>query len=252
MTNIECWPKLKLYDLITSIKDGICDVNSINDSHVYLTKEINIPINDFLESILKKEVVDDYIKEKIKDIDFFMNDHLYQGCLIYGSGHAKDYTFWKDLLEMIKECVSHARTDIRNSNDIPENLRPTILNLIKKGRETNLQIKLLFIFTHNKKIKAYFYNAPEKIHILSLKLSLKYIKANLSMRREEFFDGVKIYFFDRPDDISEEFTKKLEQDLKYTYPIAILCKRKETYERLLQFTENVKLTREFIIQDSWM
>jgi hypothetical protein len=182
-----------------------------------------------------------------------MNEFLYQGCIIYGKGITKNKKLWKDIITSINFSVYMGRADIKTASGLPESLRPTELNLIKKGnKEVLSDIRILFVFSHNNSIKSYFYSRDDWIHILRPKLSLKFLKQHRNLKREDFIEGIRIFYVDSIDEIDEGFRRKIEKCSELNEPICILCKDNKTFDRLIFFADSVELERDFIVQDTWV
>jgi hypothetical protein len=273
MCIIGCGPKLKIIDFVKALRDELIDLDNLNSS-IYNVQQIKISLDELTSELNKRSkqknkkldsidgeffrsIIKPYIRKKIKNIQFFWNDYLYQGCVIYCKGTVRnklEEELLDELMNHVNFSVYFGRKDIKvNANDkLPASLRPTNLNLLKIGDNLDIDIRLLFIASHNKCIRSYFYNNDSWIHILNPQLSTKYLKHNKNLKREDYEDEVKIYFFDSVDEINESFIKELEEeDKKRFIPIAILCKGKNVFEKLKKINKE-SLSRMIIVQNSWI
>jgi hypothetical protein len=260
MCIIGCAPKLKFYDFLRSVRDQITDLDNIN-SPVYHIEQIKILKEEIIKLISDEktkefdkinETIKSFIRQKIKKVNFFMNDFLYQGCLIYCKGKTYDEDIWTQILTTINFSVYHGREDVKTISNSVASLRPTNLNLISKGKKDELDIRLIFVFSHNKYIKSYFYSREDWIHLMCPKLSIKYLKQNKDMKRDDWDDGIKTFFIDSLEEIDSSFIEKLKEYDECNYPITILCKGKEVFKELKNLNDEIKLKRWIVTQGSWI
>jgi hypothetical protein len=246
MCIIGCSPKLKLYDFAISVNDGFVDLDNINSS-MYHISQIKIPTEKIIE-FKDKELLDSYIKELIKPVNFFMNDYLYQGCIVYCKGTTKSIKqkeILEEILKIINFSIYHGRSDIKSKKGYLESLRPTNLNLIEISNKLNLDIRLLFVFSTNKCIKSYFFSRDDWIHIIEPKLTTKYLKQNKHIKREDYDKGFRIFFIESIDEINKAFINKLNPEYG---SIAILCKNNKVLKKL----KEMKLKGEVVALSTWI
>jgi hypothetical protein len=260
MCIIGCTKKLKLNDLITGIVDEVIDIDTIKKTRSYYIQSITLSSKEIKQIISKgydkkvEEKISAYVRSKIKEIQFFMNDYLYQGCIILGRGKTQDEKLWERILIKAVNLsgIYYGREDIK-VDKFPASLRPCSINLIKKGKfNEDPKITLHFVASHNRLMKSYFYDREDWIHIISPKLSIKFLKQNKDLKREDWKDGIKVFYFDDPEEIDEKFKIRLKKETKQTHPIAVLIKGKDTFMRIKEFSKNIKLNRMWVIQGSWI
>lgn len=250
MCIIGCSPKLKIYDLVRSIRDEITDIDNIS-SKFYEIEQLKISFDKILKLIgneLNEKSENNlrrYIRQKIKEVNFFRDEYTYQGCIIYAKGEVCNKIEINELINNINFSVYHGRKDITNPDY--KSLRPTNLSLITLSKKNNLDIRLLFVFAHNKYIKSHFYSRDDWIHIFSHSTYKKYIKYNKNINEEELWDdGIKVFLLNNTNQINDEFKKRLKTESKLAHPIAILCKNKKIFKEISEFTEDMKLSRWFV------
>ncbi|MCF7860947.1 hypothetical protein K9M79_01785 [Candidatus Woesearchaeota archaeon] len=226
---------MKFYDLFRSVKDGIIDLDNLPQQDSYIVNSIKVDLKHINDDGLEKHIIN-----KINNIGLYRNEYIYQGCLVVGKGPKQ----MNDLLCKISQAVHIS------NKDFPKNtFRAT--HYYKKAQDP-ASVTLHFIFSHNRFIKSYFYARDDWIHILTPKLTTKFIKQNKDIKREDWRDGVRIFYLEESDEIDEKFKRKLKKESKGCYPIAILVKWKRTYERIKEFEKNIKLNRQMIFQGSWV
>jgi len=229
MCIIGCAPKARFYEeFYSKLNDNKLTLNDLKKDKTFFIDETDIPIRKIVEGLddnLSEETegslkfpvhswdatINKEIRELIKKVGFSKNDYIYQGCLIYVKGKVKDIEKWDHIASTINFAVYHGREDLKPSDsNFPYSLRPSTLTKLEQG-DLNFPetIKLLFVFSHNSKIKGYFYARDDWIHIMDEKMSLKFLKQNKNLNYEDEIDNTKIFYIQEIDDITDEFKKKV-------------------------------------------
>jgi hypothetical protein len=271
MCIVGCAPKEALYDFLESLKDDLIDLDNLSNQK-YNVQQLKLSMNLIMEKInpiIKDkinitdekeslaEIIDPYIKEIIKEIKFFMNDYLYQGCIIYSKGTVRskqEKELWDTIMTIIDSAIYNGREDIKMypEDTFPASLRPTDLKIIKIGEKDDIDIRLLFVSSHNNFIKSYLYSRTDWIHVINPKLSLKYLKQNRDLKHEDLREGVKILYIDHEEEIDEEFRRKLIELEDEKDPLCILCNNDKVFDRITFLLETIKPKREWAVQKSWI
>jgi hypothetical protein len=240
MCIVGCAPKEALYDYKN---------NPELNKELFHIEEISLSSLNLKE--ISKEELQNFVKESLKKINFYMNDYLYQGCIIQGIGTSKNAEYWANILSDINRTIYMGREDIKVGN-FPAALRPTEYNHIVNGSKESVQISIRFIFSHNKSIKSYLFSRTDWIHVICPKLSLKYLKQNKDLKHEDCREGVNILYLAHKEDIDESFRRRLTDLEKKDKHLCILCNNDEVFERILYLLERIETKREWAIQDSWI
>lgn len=124
-------------------------------------------------------------------------------------------------------------------------LRITTLNRSKVKLKTNSDIKISFVFSHDKHIRSYFYARDDWIHVFHPKATKKYLKYNNNLATE-FFDGnIKVIHPQIVSMIDSNFEKQIKKNILDINPIAILCDNNTIFRKILDL-DSKKYDRAFI------
>jgi len=161
-----CSPKLRFFDdIFFKLKENKITLNDIKKDESFIIHDINIPIEKYIS--LNDEDKDKLIKELISDENFFYNEYVFIGTLIFSEGKVKDIDLWEKVLNNINFSVYHGRSDVtyefvdfdNEKVTFPYSLRPVTLGLFKKGHMKYPDyITINFFYSHNSKIKGYMYS----------------------------------------------------------------------------------------------
>lgn len=198
------------------------------------------------DEIRSTQGLKEFIRDKIQEINFFTNSHLYQGCLIQAKGKSPEPAYWEEKLDLISSAIYMGRDDVC-IGDSPASLRPAHSNQIVQSPVEDVTVDVSFIFSPNRSIKSYLYSREDGVHIICPKLSLKYLKQNRDLKHDESREGVRILYVELSDQIDENFRRLIE---KHQGPLCILCNNDNVYHRLLEFMEHTG--KEWAAQDSWV
>jgi hypothetical protein len=243
-----CAPKLKARDLIVGITDEIVNLNNIPSNNVYKIHQVKIPFNDIKNLIGEnsEEDLKKYIKKLIKKINFVKEDYLYQAGIIYAKGtFVKKEEFYK-ILTTINLGVYYGREGNFKISDNSTSLRPCQINLVKEGKNNCLDIRLLFVFSHERYIKSYLYYREDWIQILTPKMSAKYLKHNKKLKKENWDQGVNVHFIENYKINKDKFLKELKKEIEWGHPIAFVCKNERIYDKLNVILAKLKITRRIV------
>jgi hypothetical protein len=254
MCIIGCFPKLKSRDLTRSIADEIIDLDNIPSDKVYKIHQVKIPFKNIKDLVGEnsEEDLKKYIRQLIKKINFVKKDYLYQAGIIYAKGtYVKKSEFGK-ILRIINSGVYFGRKDDFKISDISSSLRPCKINLVKEGEKNSLDIRLLFVFSHERHIKSYLYSRRDWIQILTPKMSAKYLKHNKELENENWDQGVNVHFIKDSRVINEELIKKLKEEIKWAHPIAFVCKSEKIFNKLTEILRKLEISRRVVSGYKWL
>ena len=268
----KCSPKSRFFsDVLDPLKNKEKTLEEIKLDNTIQIHEINIDIQELIKELtwgdidpqgcLKHtwdRILSPKIQELIKEVNFSRNSSIYQGCLTYSVGKVQDIKEWDYIIRIICGAIYHGREDLKNG-EIPYSLRSVGWTNFKKGKNKLPKfIKLLFVFSHNSKIKGYFFARNDWIHYMSKTLSLKYSKQHRSLHYENFIDNTRILYVSDIEDLNEEFRLKVIRLTLDKIPLCILVKYDKFITRLEFLLENSELvdsdgkTRAWIYCDTIM
>ncbi|MFP4402191.1 MAG: hypothetical protein ACLFPL_03070 [Candidatus Nanoarchaeia archaeon] len=268
-------PKKKFWDLYNPLKENLIDIDSLN-SKIYEIKTVELDysqitqilseqtISEMNDKILESENLEtiqdklsndvkEYLNSMTKHISFFRNSHLYQGTLLTISGITTNFEKLESSSKQLLLNLIVARDDIIISNP-PLLNRPALINTCERGGIDDITIKLHFIYSTNKSIKSYMYNAVDSIQVISPELTTKFVKNNRDVKRDEVREEVQVLYVDSVDELNKEFIHNVDKYSILSRPIVILCRTQEVYEELAgeESTLNTKFLRTLLKQESYI
>ena len=242
---IECAPRLKLFNLYTSIRDGIINLDTYDNNGIFEIQQIKLSFEKLKEVMNLdpnkwQKGIENYIGEKIKSINFEVEDCIYQGCIVYARGETQKTMLVDHIIQAINFGVYHGRKDITDPKI--KSLRPIELKLFADF-ETGLDIRLLFVFSHKNRIRSHMYQRYDWIHILNSKSSREYLSYQSNKRYDVWDDGVQVFVLNNIEDINKKFEEAQKEAEQLVHPITIVCKHKEVFEEVVERKKEWKLKR---------
>ncbi len=269
MCIVGCAPRLRLFeDIFRKLDKEELTLEALRNDSSFFVEEINVDLkklqdnavedlkhvsySDILPGAIirnsKNNNVEKFIRNLIKPINFSKNDFIYQGCLAFTKGHVKDKERWNEICSDIDFAVYHGRKDLTPVDSlIPYSLRPTNLTKLEDGeKEFPDFIKLLFVFSHNSKIKGYFYSREEWIHIFNKQSSLKFLKQHRNLEYQDKIDNVNIFYISEIEDINPELEEKLISLSKNKSQIAILVRSDNLSKKVFDYFKGKSIRELFV------